>query len=174
VAKDVIDFGEVPEEIRGGGTFYVPPGDYLVQIADVEKRWKNDDRSNPAFYRWDFKVLEPSEHKGAQLRQNTSLAPRALFNLRNLIHAVSGKNVAGKKLGFDPKSFVGKKLMVTTEDREYKRDGESRMSADVVDMQSADEWGVGAAASEEIEEIEEGDVEEVVEDELEDVDLDEL
>jgi hypothetical protein len=170
VPKDTIDFGEVPSEIRGGGgNFYVPPGDYLVQITDVEKRWKNNDRSNPAFYQWDLQVLEPKEHKGTQLRQNTSLAPKALFNLRNLIHAVTGKNVAGKKLGFDPESFKGKKLMVTTEDREYKRNGESRLSANVVDMQSADEWGAAA-----VEEVEEEEEVEVVEDELEDVDLDEL
>ena len=171
MAKDVIDFGEVPQEIRGGGTFYVPPGDYLVEIVGVEKRWKNDDHTNPAYYRWDFRVVEPSENKGANLRQNTSLAPKALFNLRNLIHAVTGKNVAGKKLGFEPKSMVGKKLMVTTEDREYKSGGETRMAADVVDMQPSDEY---SGSSTEVEEVEEVEEEVEVEEELEDVDLDEL
>ena len=169
MAKDIIDFGEVPQEIRsGGGSFYAPPGDYLVKITDVEKRWKNNDRSNPGYYRWEF-TISKGEHKGTKLTQNTSLKPNALFNLRNLIHAVSGKNVAGRKLGFDPNSLKGKTLAVTVEDNEYTRDGKQRISSNVVDMRSTDEY---EEASAEVEEVEE-EVE-VEEDELEEVDLDEL
>lgn len=169
--KDIIDFGEVPEEIRKGGSYYAPPGDYLVKIVGVEKQWKNNDHSNPAYYRWEFKI-DSGEHKGTILTQNTTLAPKGLFNLRNLIHAVTGKNVAGRKLGFDPETLKGKKLAVTVEDREYTRDNKQRLASNVVDMRPEEEYEA-AAEAEEVEEVDDDEVE-VEEEALEEVDLDEL
>jgi Protein of unknown function (DUF669) len=171
---DTIDFTGVPEEIRkGGGSYYAPPGDYPVKVLTAEKRWKNDDHSNPAYYRWEFQILD-GEHKGTKLTMTTSLAPQALFNLRNLIFAAIGKNVAGKKVNFSPDILYGKKIAVTVEDREYTQDNKQKIAANVVDVRPIEELEEEAATEEEevissaASEAMEGDTE------LEDVDLDEL
>ena len=175
---DVVDFSGVPKDIRsGGGGGHVPEGDYLVKIAKVEKKWKDNDRSNIPYYKWSFQVVDGAQ-KGTTLFHNTSLATEALFNLRNLIYAVYKKNVAGSKLNFDPKKLIGKKIAVTTQDREWTKPGTTtaKLYSDVVDMRPADELeqkDEDEEAEEESEELE-GDEEVEDEEELGEVDLDEL
>ena len=164
--KDVIDFSGVSEDT--GRFRHVPPGDYLVKIDKAEKKWKDDDKSNTPFYRWRCMVLEPASHKGSAVSHNTSLSPEALWNLRNLILAATGKNVAGKRVSFEPTAIIGKKVMVSLEDREFG----GKMYNDVADIQPASAWN--ASADEDEDEDEAEDVEEEDEDEeLEGVDVDE-
>lgn len=168
MAKDTIDFSGVPQDIRSGGRAYIPPGDYLVKIVKHEKKWKDNDKSNAAYYSWQFQVVDPATNKGGTVYTNTSLAPDALFNLRNLIYATTGKNVAGKSLNFDPSKLYSKKLGITVEDREYN----DKMYSNVVDMYSEADYD-GRDGDDE-EEADEG-VEEVEDDEtLEEVDIDDL
>jgi len=169
VPKDRIDFSGVPQEIRSGGKSYVPPGDYLVKVLKCDKQWKNDDHSNPAYYKWQFQVVEPKKFKGTSVYNNTSLAPNALFNLRNLIFAVLGKNVAGRQVNFDPATLYGKTLGISTDDREHQ----DKTYTDVVDMYPADDYDSrkedGAQAEADLDEVldeEEEDLEEVEVDEL--------
>jgi hypothetical protein len=138
---DVVDFSGVPKDIRsGGGGGHLPEGDYLVKIAKVEKKWKDNDRSNIPYYKWSFQTVDGA-HKGTTVFHNTSLSTEALFNLRNLIYAVYKKNVAGSKMNFDPKKLIGKKIAITTQDREWTKPGQTKakMYSDVVDMRPADE-----------------------------------
>jgi hypothetical protein len=174
VAKDRIDFSGVPQEIRrGGGGGHLPEGDHLVKIAKVEKRWKDDDRSNIPYYNWHLQAVD-GQNKGTTVYHRTSLKPDALFSLRNLIHAVKGKNVAGKAINFDPTSFIGEKLGITVQDREYKPQGkEARMTSEIVDTFPASELEDEESDQDE-EEVEEEEEEEEEEEDLEEVDLDEL
>ena len=175
---ETIDFSGVPKDIRsGGGGGHLPEGDHLVKITKVEKKWKDNDRSNIPYFKWYFQAVD-GPNKGTIVYHNTSLATDALFNLRNLIHAVYKKNVAGSKLSFDPQKLIGKRIAVTVQDREWKKPGadKARIYSDVVDMRPADELEKDSDDSES-EDLEETDevVEEVEEDEdLEEVDLDEL
>lgn len=162
--KETIDFSGVSKEI-GAREAKLPPGDYKFKIIGVEKKWKDNDKSNAAYYRWEMSVAE-GDHKGTKKSYTTSLKPEALWNLRNLIHAATGKNVAGKSLAFNPDGLVGKFLMGTVEDEEWVKNGESRMSSKVVDVQPVSEGTDDDEDEEETEEEEDED--------LEDVDLDEI
>lgn len=167
--KEKIDFSGVPEDIKsGGGSVHVPPDDYKVKITKCEKKYKDDDRSNVPYFLWSLQITE-GEFKGKTLRSTTSLKPEALFNLRNLIFAVKGKNVAGKTVNFDPDTLVGEKLAVTVEDNEYTRNGKTKIGSQVVDfiplkdLKDDDD-------DEDDDEAEESDDDD---DDLEDVDVDE-
>ena len=162
--KDVIDFSGVGDD-TGGRYRHVPPGDYLVKIDKVEKKWKDDDKSNVHYYKWRFVIMEPAKSKGSAVSHNTSLSPEALWNLRNLILAATGKNVAGKRVGFEPSTIIGKQVMVTLDDREYN----GKMYNDVADIQPKSAWGASDDEDEEEEDTEEEDEDE----ELDEVDIDE-
>lgn len=169
--KEKIDFSDVPKEIRrGGGSKRIPEGDYPLKIMKVEKRWKDNDKSNPPFFSWQIQVSE-GPAKGTLFYYTTSLKPNALFNLRNLIHAAVGKNVAGKSVTWDPESIVGKKIAGTVQDEEFEKKIRSKL-VDVFPLSELEEEDEDADEEEEVEE-EETDEEEDEED-LEDVDVEDL
>lgn len=175
--KETIDFSGVPEDIRRGAT-HIAEGDYLGKVVKVEKRWKDDDRSNVPYFQWMIQVNE-GPAKGSQIRFTTSLQPDALFNLRNLIFAATGKNVAGKKMAFDPQKLIGKVVGITVADNEYKdKQDKSRISSAIVGVMPKDEIEEGEEEEEEDEdedvEEEEDEEEEEEDEELEEVDLDEI
>jgi hypothetical protein len=60
-------------------------------------------------------------YKGKTIYHITSLKYEALWNLRNLIFACTGKNTAGKIADFKPKILYGKVFAGTTEDDSYIR-----------------------------------------------------
>lgn len=164
--KEAIDFSGVPEDRQQRGR-HIPPGNYVVKISKVEKKWKDDDKSNAAYFNWALQVAEGKE-KGAPLYFITSLKPDALFNLRNLIFAALGKNVAGKSLQFDPEKLLNKKIGAVVEDDEYNNKIRSR----VVDVMPVSEMGDTDDEEEDDDEEEEETADD--DEELEDVELDEL
>jgi len=177
VAKKVkIDFSGVDKEIRSGGrAAHVPEGDYLAKPENAELR--KSERTGGRYFSWRFQLLEPKKYKGKTLYDRTSLKPDALWNLRNLIHAATGKNIAGKVLNFDPEAVYGKPVTITVEDDEY----EGKIRSQIVDYQPADKFEENGDEDEDDdedgddEEEEEDDEEEDEEDEdLEDVDVEEL
>src|SRR6266516_5795127 len=118
MAKLKVDFSGVDKEIRrGGGAAHVPEGDYLLKIVSHEVR--KSESSGARYINWRFTITSPKEHKGKTIYDNTSLKPAALWNLRNLIHAATGKNVAGRVVDFNPANLEGKIVAGTTEDNEY-------------------------------------------------------
>jgi len=176
VARKVkIDFSGVDKEIRSGGrAAHVPEGDYLAKPVNAELR--KSERTGGRYFSWRFQLVEPKKYKGKTLYDRTSLKPDALWNLRNLIHAATGKNIAGKVLNFDPEVVYGKPLMITVEDDEY----EGKIRSQIVDYQPADKYEENGGGEDEDEDDEdEGDDEEEEEEDedeedLEDVDVEEL
>jgi hypothetical protein len=170
VAKKIrIDFGGVEKEIRrGGGRVRVPEGDYILKIVDASE--ETGERSGAKYLRWTFQIAE-GEHKGKRLRMNTSLKPDALWNLRNLIHAALGNNVAGKAVNFDPEKLYGKIVGGAVEDNEFN----DRITSQVASVFPKDEANP-VEDDEEAEEEEDEDEEEEEEDDddLEDVEVEDL
>jgi hypothetical protein len=176
--KERIDFGGVTGE-PGERSRHIPEGEYLAKIISHKKRWKDDDRTNDPFFSWKLQINE-GKYKGTTLYENTSLKAEALFNLRNLIFAALGKNVAGKTVDFDPASLYGKVVAVTVEDEEYKKKMRShivdiRPKEELEDEEDEDEDEEGEEDEEDEEEEEdEGDEDEEEDEDLEDVDIEEL
>jgi hypothetical protein len=171
VRKERIDFSGVPKEIRrGGGARHIPEGDYALKILKVEKRWKDNDKSNKPYFSWIMQVSD-GPAKGTNLYYVTSLKTDALFNLRNLIHAVTGKNVAGRAVNWDPESVIGKKVAGTVQDDEYEGKIRSRL-VDVYPIAELEEENGDDEEEVEEEEVEEEEGEE--EEDLEDVDVEDL
>jgi len=170
-----INFGDVPEEIRRGSgrAAHVPEGDYLLKIVDHEVRTKESTSSK--YISWRFTITQPKEHKGKTVYDITSLKPEALWNLRNLIHAAKGVNVAGKAVAFDPESIHGKIVAATLADDEYTQtvDGEKKTTirSRPVDYRPKEELEADDDLETEGEEEEEVEEEE---EELDEVDLDEV
>lgn len=166
--KEKIDFSGVSKEIGARGR-HIPPGDYECKIVAVTKKWKDDDRTNVPYFNWKMEVAKGQE-KGAPLYYTTSLKVEALWNLRNLIYAVTKKNVAGKSLSFDPETLIGKRVGVTVEDDEYKDKLVSR-AVDVFNLEERAEESEDEDEDDEDEEEEDSDEED---EDLDEVDLDEI
>jgi hypothetical protein len=167
---------DVETEIRGRRrSKRVPEGEYLLKI--MEGSWQDGDKAD--YINWRFQILKGvsgKKYAGGTLYTITSLAPKALFNLRSLIYAAKNKNMAGKAFNFDPETLVGITVGATVEDDEYTRDGTTTIRSRPVDFYPKEKFE--EATVEEEDDDEDEDVEEEVsdddEEELEDVDVDEL
>jgi hypothetical protein len=168
--KMQIDFGGVDKEIRkgGGGAKHIPEGDYLLKVVDADVR--TSERTGGRYISWKFQVAD-GEHKGTTLYGTTSLKPEALWSLRNLIHAATGKNVAGKAVNFDPSNIFGKLVGGEVVDNEYTRDGKTKITSQVNTCFPKEDL---ADAEEEEDEDEEEEEEEEDEEELEEVDVEDI
>jgi len=165
-----VDFGGVDPEIRKGGgrAAHVPEGDYLVKVISGEMR--TSEKKGTKYFNWRLGIVKPEKYKGKAMYLTTSLKPDALWNLRNLIHAATGKNVAGKVVNVDPDALVGKVVCCTAEDDEY----EGKIKSVPQDIRPQSDYAEGAEDEEdETEDTEEEETEEEEED-LEEVDLDEI
>lgn len=189
-----LDFGDVPSEIRKRGR-KVPEGDYLAKIVKAEKKWKDNDKTNTAYFTWQFQIVADSrggkKYAGVPIYNFiTSLKPDALFNLRNLIFAASDgqKNVAGKSVTFDPANLYGKQIGITVEDDEYTNaENKTTIRSRAADVMPPSQLEASDDDEEEEDDDEEDDedddedtddddeeeTDDDDEDELEDVDLDE-
>jgi hypothetical protein len=171
MAKIRIDASDVPQEVRkSGGRTHVPEGEYLVKITEGSVETTNDGTGR--YIRWTASIVEPKQYRGKPLRGITSLKKEALWSLRNLIHAATGKNIAGKVVNFDPETLYGKVVGASVSDNEYTKDGNTRVSSQIDSFFPKDE--VNFAEAEETEEEEEEEEVEEEDEELEDVDVDEL
>jgi len=167
--KMKINFGDVegpPGQRRGGRR--IPEGDYLGKITKQESHKTDKGKS----IHWQFQVTADAagktKYKGTTFHYYTSLKPEALFNLRNLIFAATGKNVTGKSVNFDPNSLIGKVIGIIVEDEEYK----SKMQSKCVDVIPKDQLNADDEDEDEDDEDEDDDDDED-DDEDEDEDDDE-
>lgn len=179
MAKRKLDFGGVDPDVKrgGGGGKHIPEGDYKVKILEGTFH-KSDDPGKAAGYKWLCQVVD-GPHKGVKLRGYTSLKPEALWSLRNLIFAATGKNVAGKSVNFDPDGLVGKIVGAEVQDNEYTTgSGENKkvkLTSQVNTFFPKDE--IQASDDDDEDEEEEDDDEETTDDEdedLEEVDVEEI
>lgn len=163
-----IDFGDVdPDTSRKQRRVKIPEGDYIAKIQS--SKTEKSERTDSKYIRWTFQIVK-GPHKGKTLSGMTSLKPDALWNLRNLVFAATGKNVAGKVVSFDPEALYGKVVGIAVEDNEYEgSDGKKRITSQVNTAFPKDE------ANETEEEESDDDEEETEEEEDEDdEDLDEV
>lgn len=178
-----IDFSGVPKEIKkgGGGGVKIPEGDYPGKILEGE--FHTSEEKGSSGIKWVFQITK-GKYKGKKLRGYTSLKPEALWSLRNLIHAATGKNVAGKALNLDIDKLVGKAVGLAVQDNEYKKDGKTKITSEVntcfplADLEETEEEEEDDDEVDD-DEVEEDDDEETEEDDeddddLEDVEVDEL
>ena len=192
-----IDATGVDEEIRKRTrTRHIPEGEYLAKITGVTLETSQKDESSK-YYRWAYLITE-GKHKGTTVYGNASLKRDALWNLRNIIFAATGKNIAGRIVNFDADTIVGKVVGISVSDNEYTRDGTTRITSQVdtafpkKEVNRADEDEEEDVEDEEDEDEEEEEEEEErparkssrkrrtrddedeEDEELEDVDLDEI
>jgi hypothetical protein len=125
--KIKIDAREVDEEIRKRTrSKRIPEGEYVAKIHQVSLERTKDETGR--YLRWAFVITE-GKHKGVTVWGNTSLKKDALWSLRNLIHAATGKNIAGKVAAFDPETLIGKKVGISVSDNEYTKDGNTKITS---------------------------------------------
>lgn len=177
MAKKKLDFGGVDKEIKrgGGGGKHIPEGDYVVKIIEGEFH-RNKDKGSSG-YKWVFQV-HSGEHKGVKLRGYTSLKPEALWSLRNLIFAATGKNVAGKAVSFDPDNLVGKLVGAEVVDNEYTTgtgdDKKTKLTSQVNTCFPKEEVGGDDDEDEDEEEEEDDEKEEDEDEDLEEVEVEDI
>jgi len=119
-----IDARGVDPNIRSGGrAAHLPEGDYLFKVTGHEMR--KSERSGSRYVSWQMQCVS-KPYQGKTIYHITSLKTEALWNIRNLIFACTGKNIAGSIVDFNPKTIYGKVFAGTTEDDSYIRnEGES-------------------------------------------------
>lgn len=172
-----VNFKGVDKEIRGKSqrSARVPEGDYALKI--VNGKFKTDDDDEVTGINWRFQIVKPSKYKGKTLFGYTHLSSESLWNLRNLIHAATGTNVAGKALDLDLEKLYGKIVGAAVEDDEYNKKIRSKPQAffPVSELEGDDDEEEEDDEDEEDDEEEEEDDEEDDDDEdLEDVEVAEL
>lgn len=171
--KIKIDFSGVDKEIRKGGkSSRIPEGDYLGKVTSGELRKTKD--GSGRYYNWRVQVFAPAKYKGKTLYHNTSLKPDALWNLRNLIFACLGKNVAGKAVNFEPPLIYNKVFAFTAVDDEYTANGRTTIKSVLEDIRPKAEYAT--VDDDDDEEVDDDEVEDEEEEdeELEDVDVDDI
>lgn len=125
--KIKIDATDVDQDIRKRAkTKRIPEGEYEAKVHNVELLKTKDGTGR--YLRWGF-IITKGPHKGVTVWGNTSLKKDALWSLRNLIHAATGKNIAGKVATFDPESLIGKKVGISVTDNEYTKDGQTKITS---------------------------------------------
>lgn len=165
-----VDFGAI--EDGGGSRLKVPEGDYPFKITGVT--FQTSQSGNPMFV-WTFKGTD-GKVKGKDTKDYTVLTTKALFKLRDLIEAATGKAPGGKVnvrklLEYCKKNVVGKEIGITLEDDEYTNDkGKTFVSSKPSDYVSIDD--LGAEPPEDDDDLDDDDIED--DDEDEDDGLDEM
>jgi hypothetical protein len=172
-----IDFSGVDKEIRSGGrAAHIPEGDYLFKVVSHELR--KSERSGSRYISWQVQCMS-KPYAGKTIYHITSLKHEALWNLRNLIFACTGKNFGGKVANFAPRTIYGKVFAGTTEDDTYiKNEGNENerevMRSILADIRPKAELKGSDEDEDEDTEDEEEYEDEEAEDEDEDEDEDEV
>lgn len=119
-----------------------------VNFTDVETRSKIEDGvyhckvvetevaqgSAGQYIKWTFEIVEDGPVKGRKLWTNTSLAPQALWNLRNLLDCL-GVETADSEMDIDLDACVDLEVMLRVEEEIY----EGKSKAKVTDYTAIEE-----------------------------------
>ena len=168
-----VNFSNVEEEIRKHTqkAAKLPDGDYIVKILEATFRENEDTGSRGINLR--VQVVRPQKHKGAIQYGYCSLKKEALWNLRNLINAAFGRNVAGKTVDVDLEKFRDKTVGAVIEEDEYQGKVRSRVSTWFPRDEYEESEAEDTDDDEDEEEEEEDEYEDEEEEEEEDEDEDE-
>jgi len=126
----------------------IPEGDYHASVAETAL----EDGSAAQYISWKFKIHdEDKKVNGQHVYYITSLAPQALWNLRNLLEAL-GVETPSSEMDLDLEAYAGLELMVRVEHEQYEGKDRARVS----DFSALE----GTAEAEDDEKVEEDDEEE--------------
>lgn len=136
----------------------LPEGQYHGRVEEITL----EDGNAAQYLKWVFAVVdEDPKFNGKKLFYNTSLAPQALWNLRNLLETL-GVEVPSSETDLDTDEFIGLELMLRVEHETY----EGKDRAKVTDFTPLEEQA--EVENDEEEETEEEDEEEEADEEEED------
>lgn len=115
----------------GGGFSVLPPGPYLIRcvLAKVQKN-----QSGPGNVIWtEWRVRSPQEQQGAKILEIFTLQPENATFLRNMMMAISGKDVPKTVLNINTDTFLNKDAgaIITNGEFKSKRTGKMQKSSDV-------------------------------------------
>lgn len=104
-----IDFSGVESRVP------IPDGDYRCRVAEVTQ----EEGEKADYLKWKFEVNDGSKYQGSPLYNNTSLSPKALWNLKNLLITL-GVEVPDDELDIDLEELVDLELMVVVANESYE------------------------------------------------------
>ena len=138
MSKFKVDFTGVSE---GGGSKVLPGGDYICKVTKIEPKLSG---KGNRYLKWTF-VVGVGPNKGSKIFHNTSLTPKALWNLRNTIIAL-GIEVPKSSFEIDLDEYVGKVIGVNLIETTYKNnEGVEKPTNEIVEMfiaqKSESGWG---------------------------------
>lgn len=98
----------------------LPAGIYSVVVSDVEES-EDVGPSGYPYLKWEFTIPE-GEYENRRLWSNTSLAPKALFKLMELMEAFGEDPEALKHedFEFEPSDYTGAELLVSVKIKTYE------------------------------------------------------
>ena len=140
----------------------VPEGEYHAKVKEI----KVEDGSAAQYLAWKFGLVDDDRKiNGQSVYYNTSLAPQALWNLRNLLETLGVETPDGA-MNLDLEAYVDLELMVRIEHEVY----EGKNRAKVTDFTKIEETASSEDDAEKPEEAEEEEAEEAEEEEAEEAD----
>jgi len=113
-----VDFSKTEDS-----SFYVPPGTYPVKCTKIEQ----EEGSKAPYLKFSFGVVGRS----VTLVRNASLAPNALFTLKNTLAALLNRDIPKSTVSINPEKLVGLTAIAVVIDREYG----GKVYSDVVRME---------------------------------------
>lgn len=94
----------------------LPEGQYHAKVHEVTQ----EDGNEFPYFKWVFTVVSDDDKtNGAKLFYNTSLSPKALWNLRNLLETL-GVSTPSSEMEIDFDEYIGLELMVRVEHETFE------------------------------------------------------
>jgi len=109
MSKIKVDFSELEER-----STEILPGKYRARIEEITK----EEGQKAPYLKWKLKIVS-GEAKGLHINHITSLAPNALFNLRDTLIALDIK-VPKSAVTIDSNKFIGKTIGIEVAMRPYE------------------------------------------------------
>jgi flagellar biosynthesis GTPase FlhF len=140
---------------------HIADGQYHAKVAEITV----EEGSQANYLKWVFEIISDDKTNGRKLFYNTSLAPQALWNLRNLLETL-GVDTPDSATTLDLDEYVGLELMVRVESEVYEGKERPKIS-DFTPLEETAEVEDDEEEESDEEEEEESDEEEEEEEEAE-------
>lgn len=107
--KVKVDFTGVETRAR------IDDGQYHAKVEEITQ----EEGDKATYLKWVFSIVSDDKTNGRKLFYNTSLAPQALWNLRNLLETL-GVDTPNSETSLDLDEYIGLELMVRVENEVYE------------------------------------------------------
>jgi len=136
--------GSVSVDFEGVTSFVLlPEGDFPLRVVSIEQKESNS--SDHDYLKWEFEAFNTGEDRlnGSKVFHNTSLSPKALWNLRGLLEAMEEEVPDGPMdLVFD--ELIDCEILATIKHEEYDGKDYARIEQYAIYEESGE--GVGEVA----------------------------